>query len=158
MAHQCRHVLTERDEWGPKVSTTITSPPCPSMKALCIHLFYKLSMLVTFHFKKERERNNGDVLQWGQGNTTHETYWWWGPGPTQLRAFTSANMQAPSFWPPMGQHTESLWSLFKEPLTTSLMRQNVLAFAMVHSCPIITSYAWGLQDEEINGKRVFKFL
>lgn len=55
----------------------------------------------------------------------------------------------------MGQHTKSLWSLFKESLTTSLMRQNVLAFAMVHSCPIITSYAWGLQDEEINGKRVF---
>ena len=35
------------------------------------------------------------------------------------------------------------------------MRQNVLAFAMVHSCPLITSYAWGLQYKKINGKGVF---
>lgn len=39
--------------------------------------------------------------------------------------------------------------------TTSLMPYDVLAFAMVYSCPIITSYAWGLQYRKINGKRVF---
>lgn len=79
MAQQWRHVLTERNEWGPRLSTAITPL---LMKAVYIHLFYKLRVLVTFHLRKregEREITRNFYLG-DREKTTPETYWWWGPG------------------------------------------------------------------------------